>query len=283
MDAEDNTTEEPTLGLVPRKIQNVSDKQIAEDIENGQGYKFKRYTRLYGKRHTIRNVSFEHSTFESCYFNNCVFDSCNFTGCKFIGCNFHQTTFTGCSFKYAIFERCHIDDDILEREAPKEENLRLKFARSLRVNFQQIGDAKAVNKAISLELEATATYLKKSWLSNESYYQKKFPGWRRIFQFFKWLEFALLDVIWGNGESSPKLLRTIVFIHFLITIGDTLAFKNPWNLHDYLDNLLRASGIFFGIISPKEYSTGVLSLIAAIRLICFAFLTAILVKRFGRR
>lgn len=263
----------------------VTDFYVSEDVHNERkAFAFKIYVRLNAKKETtIRNVSFQHSIFDGGYFNNCVFDSCDFTGCRFIGCNFHLTAFTGCKFDYAVFERCQIDDDILEREAPREENLKMRFARSLRMNFQQIGDAKAVNRAISQELEATSSYLKKSWSSSEKYYRDKYPGWKKLPQFVKWLEFRVLDAVWGNGENTLKLLRTIVVIHLLIAVYDTYNFGNVWDVRDYLASFVASPGVFFGITYPHTYSIWFSSAIAATRLIGFAFLTAILVKRFGRR
>ncbi|MBS0041246.1 pentapeptide repeat-containing protein [Shewanella sp. M16] len=262
----------------------VSDHYISVSLKNNPNqYAFKIYIRLNAKKMRFENISFQHCIFESCYFNNCVFDSCDFTGCKFIGSNLHQSAFSGCKFEYATFERCQLDDDILVGEAPKEENLKMRFARSLRMNFQQIGDAKAVNKAISLELDATEKYLKKSWSSSENYYKNKYVGWKKIVQFIKWLEFKALDMIWGNGENIFKLLRTIIIVHLIIAIYDTSAFGDQWNLRDYLNSLIASPGVFFGIGSPHQYPIWFSSSVAAMRLIGFAFLTAILVKRFGRR
>lgn len=270
------------LALGNRKV--IADYYIQKSIQDEpKAFAFKVYLRLNAKKQSFRNVSFQHSIFDACYFNHCVFDSCDFTGCRFIGCNLHQSAFTNCTFDYATFERTQIDDDILFREAPSKENLKLRFARSLRMNFQQIGDAKSVNKAISLELSATAVYLKKSWLSEEDYYQKKYSGWRRFPQFLKWIEFKILDFIWGNGENTLKLLRTIAITHLLIAIYDTSQFGNPWDLKSYLNSLLNSPGIWFGITAPHQYPIWFTSTVSATRLLGFAFLTAILVKRFGRR
>lgn len=275
----------PHKALMKGNREVITDFYVGEDVQNERkAFAFKIYVRLNAKKETtIRNVSFQHSIFDGGYFNNCVFDSCDFTGCRFIGCNFHLTAFTGCKFDYAVFERCQIDDDILEREAPREENLKMRFARSLRMNFQQIGDAKAVNRAISQELEATSSYLKKSWSSSETYYREKYPGWKKLPQFMKWLEFRVLDAIWGNGENTLKLLRTIIVIHLMIAIYDTYKFGNAWDVRDYLTSFAASPGVFFGITYPHTYPVWFSSAIAATRLIGFAFLTAILVKRFGRR
>ena len=75
--------------------------------------------------------------------------------------------FTGCKFDYSIFERTLIDADLLDTECPGQENLKMRFARTLRMNFQQVGDAKAANRAIKVELQATMAHLHKAWRSTE--------------------------------------------------------------------------------------------------------------------
>lgn len=161
--------------------------------------------------------------------------------------------------------------------------LKMRFARSLRMNFQQIGDAKAVNRAISQELEATSRYLKKSWSSKEDYYQRKYSGWKRLPQFFKWLEFRALDVVWGNGESIWKLLRALFAVHVLIAFNDTYQYGHPLDLSSYVSSFYNSPAVFFGVLTPVNYPLWYSSGIVATRLVGLAFLTAILVKRFGRR
>ncbi|WP_422138328.1 pentapeptide repeat-containing protein [Endozoicomonas sp. ALC020] len=263
----------------------ITDFYVSTDITSEeQAFKYHVFVRLNAKKITFKNVSFMHCIFEHCYLNNCVFDSCDFTGCKFIASNFHQSAFSGCSFKYATFERTHLDDDILLSEAPQEENLKMHFARSLRMNYQQIGDAKAVNKAINVELEATSIYLKKSWQSKETYYTKKYPGIKNnLIQFIKWSEFSILNFIWGNGESVIKFIRFLALIILSIGIYDAVNSSNPHNLKEYWSSFLNAPSIFLGVSLPENYSNGVLTLIAGAKLISFALLTTLLIKRFSRR
>ena len=150
----------------------ITDFYVPKDIvDEPDDFRYKIFERLNAIKITFKNVSFLHCVFDGCYFNNCVFDTCDFTGCKFTGSNFHQTAFRGCDFRFTLFEHSQLDDDIVISEAPREENLRMHFARSLRMNYQQIGDAKAVNKAIKVELNATSIYLYKSWRSGETYYK----------------------------------------------------------------------------------------------------------------
>jgi hypothetical protein len=263
----------------------ITDYYVPKDVEDEQAsLKFKVFIRLNAKKITFRNVSFLHCIFDTCYLNNCVFDSCDFTGCKFIGSNFHQTAFKGCDFIFATFERCQIDDDILISEAPREENLRMHFARSLRANYQQVGDAKAVNKAINVELEATSKYLYKSWKSKQTYYKEKYSGFlKSSIQFLRWIEFWVLHFIWGNGESILKFARTIVITLLMISIYDTFTNGNPLDLSEYWVNFLKAPSVFLGVSSPSNFSTGALSIITGIKFISIALLTTLLVKRFSRR
>ena len=263
----------------------VTDYYVPNNLnDDKKNLQFKIFIRLNAKNITFKNVSFMHCIFEGCYINNCVFDGCNFTGCRFIGSNFHQTTFAGCDFRYATFERTFIDHEILESEAPREENLRMHFARSLRMNYQQLGDAKSSNKAINIELGATSAYLYKSWKSKETYYKRKYGGvLKSSIQFLRWLEFWLLHAIWGNGESILKLVRSIAIVLVCIAVYDTAKNGSPSDLKQYWDNIFRAPAIFLGVLSPSYFSTGVLSIITGIKFVSFALLTTLLVKRFSRR
>lgn len=263
----------------------ITDYYVPNSIENQpESLRFKVFNRLNANNVTFKDVSFLHCVFDGCYIKNCVFDSCNFTGCRFVASNFHQTTFADCDFRYATFEKTHIDSEILDSEAPREENLRMHFSRSLRMNYQQLGDAKSVNKAISIELGATSAYLFKSWMSKETYYKQKYGGvLKRSIQLLLWIEFWFLQAIWGNGESILKLTRSLVFVLLFIAIYDTLMNGNALDLSQYWKNLGRAPAIFLGILSPTNFSIAALSIISGTRLVSFALFTTLLVKRFSRR
>jgi hypothetical protein len=269
-----------TLGN--RKV--ITDHYVPQSVaDDAVSFKFKVFIRLNANKITFKNVSFEHGVFDGCYFRNCVFDSCNFTGCRFIGSNLHQSSFPGSRFDYATFERCHIDSDILTAWTPREENLKMRFARSLRMNFQQVGDAKAVNEAITQELDATSRHLLESWLSEEEFYRKKYRGLQRIRQFMAWVEFWVLHFVWGNGESIAKLLRTILIAMVAIAVYDANATNGSATIVDYWESLKSAPAIFLGTISRSFHTTAAASMIVAARLIALSLLTALLVKRFGRR
>ena len=251
--------------------------------QHNQSYENCVFTRLVGKNIKFSNVSFKYTHFDGSYLRNCIFDSCDFTGVRFIASNFYGSKFSGCKFSYATFERTIIDTNILSTECPGEENLKLRFARSLRMNFQQIGDVDAVNKAILVELHATGMHLHKAWRSNESYYRKKYVGINRFQEFLKWINFKILDFIWGNGESFPKLIRTILVMLLVIALADLALYQGLRSWSDVGGSLSESPKIFFGITHPDIFNESFLTAINIIRLILFGFFMSIIIKRFNRR
>jgi hypothetical protein len=260
----------------------ATDKRFAADVSsvNLSNHLF---VRLVASKRRIVNVDFKYAIFETCYLRDCVFDSCDFTGCRFAGTNLNGSSFTGCKFDYVNFERTLIDNDVLETSCPSHENLKMRFARTLRMNYQQIGDAKSANKAISVELEATEIHLHKSWRSNESYYRRKYQSWNRVRVLLQWLEFKALDLIWGNGESPLKLLRTAIAVLLLISAIDAVAFRNANLVSSYVGAFVDAPATFLGTYSPPAYPKLYLAAIVFVRLVVFGFFMSIIIKRFNRR
>lgn len=256
------------------KIIQVSASYI--ELSNGV------YIRLtIGPKHIkLSHVNFKYSVFDSCYMKNTVFESCDFTGCRFIGSNLVGSSFNGCTFDYVIFERTFVDDDILQTQFYSydySENIQQKFARSLRVNYQQIGDVKSANKAIMIEIEATRKHL---WhLISSPFFLKKYPG---IFNFIKnlirFLTYEFLHLIWGNGESLKKLLFTTVFLLFIIT---TYLVHINEATSDIVINIKNSFSIFMGVSHSK--SDFVTALITATRLILFGMFMVVLLKKVNRR
>jgi len=258
------------------------DKVFTEDVSGGQ-FSNQLFIRLAAKGRRFTTVDFKYSIFDSCYLRNCVFDSCDFIGCRFVGTNLEGSAFSGCKFDYAIFEKTGVDNDILSHACPGHENLKMRFARTLRMNYQQLGDAKSVNKAIAVELLATEAHLHKAWSSTESYYRHKYQGYKRFQMFNEWIAFKMLDFLWGNGESALKLLRAVVIALCVISIVDAVGFRDPRLLESYTGAFAAAPQIFLGTISSAFYPRLCLTFITLFRLVAFGFLTAIIVKRFNRR
>lgn len=272
----------PANELVPSGKRKIEDNRFNTDVTDAS-FSNCVFVRLVAKQNRFVNVDFRYCTFDACYLRDCSFDSCNFTGCRFVSSNLHGSSFVGCNFEYASFEKTDIDNDVLSINCPERDNLKLRFARTLRVNYQQLGDAQSANKAVSVELEATASYLYKSWHSNESYYRKKYRGLKRFRQHLRWLNFKALDWLWGNGESPIKLGRAALVVLLAITFLDAITFRDAWSLRSYLSSFAASPQILFGVLTPSEYHPLYLTSIICIRLVIFGFFMAILVKRFNRR
>lgn len=129
------------------------DKKFETDVKDGK-FKNKLFICLVALNKKITKVNFSYSIFDTCYLRKCIFESCDFTGCRFIGTNLHEAKFSDCEFRYATFEKTLVDNYILDQECPEEENLKMRFARSLRMNYQSLGDAESANKAMRVELRA---------------------------------------------------------------------------------------------------------------------------------
>jgi pentapeptide repeat protein len=270
------------MTLVSNDREHLVDRKIDIDC-TGNNFVNKYFLRLVSKGKKFENVNFMYTIFEDCYLRNCVFDSCNFTGCKFKDVNFYGAKFEGCKFDYATFERTVVTDEILDECCPGWDNLKLKFARNLRTNFQELGDSKSANKAIKVELEAAEIHLKKSWKSNESYYRRKYQGINRVKKFLEWLNFKILDLIWGNGENTLKLTRNLLFILIAMAWVDVFAFGDSSKIINYTKALFKMPEIFLGVTSLKHYPSWYLTIISFTKLMTMGFFMSIILKRFNRR
>lgn len=241
------------------------------------------FIRGVAKGKKFEHVNFNYCIFDVCYFRNCVFTHCNFVGCRFTGTSFNGSKFICCDFRYAVFERTQVDVNSLVESAPDEENLRAKFFRSLRVNYQQQGDTESVNFVIRQELKATRKHLSKSWRSEEEYYRKKYQSLNRIGKFFEWLSFVILDWIWGNGESLKRLLLTVFIIFSCILFYLMSTASGDLTLKIFCENLKQTPLVFLGTKSIAGDNDGVFALIYFIRLVVFGLFMSLLVKKISRR
>lgn len=223
-----------------------TDYAVSHDLNDEKFLNFQFY-RLVATRKNFTNCDFSYSEFDAAYLRNCVFDSCNFTGCKFSNTNLRGSKFIGCKFDYVQFTHTLVEPEILDTGCPGQENLQQSFARTLRINYHQIGDSSAANKAIKIELNATSIHFYKAWRSRESYYRKKYTGLQRIKMFFEWLHFVALDLFWGNGESPLRLLRSLLLLIVLIALGDVYYVRDNHELASYTIAFLQAPEVLLGI------------------------------------
>ncbi|WP_269684790.1 pentapeptide repeat-containing protein [Flavobacterium lacustre] len=259
-------------------------------IENFQYINYL-FTRAVATDFIFRNIDFSKTIFDNCYLRDCLFINCKFEGAKFMNCNLQGSYFELCNFDYVTFEKTFVDDEIFEC-APKKDNLKYKFARSLKLNYASIGDYIKASKAVTIELEATKSHLKDSWLSGEEWYNLKYGGIkRRSEQFWKWFKVSALDFVWGNGESLWRLIRFNLLIFALLTFYHIVekSIKNTFQIINIF--IIKIPSNYFGITiidsNSKdyfEYYPAWLSLILVItRLICFGLLMSIIIKKYNRR
>lgn len=258
------------------------DQAIREDV-NDSDWSNLQLTRAVAMKKRFKGVKFSNTTFDNCYFRDSYFENCDFTGAKFLSTNLHGSKFRNCKFDYATFERTLIDRSVLADNSPLHENLRMRFARSLRMNYQQIGDAPSANFAIQVELRATEVHLLRSWLSSDDYYRKKYFGPDRFFQFVSWSAFKLLDFIWGNGEKISSLLRSVAIVLMGILFFEIYLAPTRMTSAELWATVIDAPQVFLGIKKPNHIPEGWLSLITIIRFIALGLFMTILVKRFNRR
>lgn len=242
----------------------------------------------------FKNIDFSKTIFENAYLRDCRFERCNFEGAKFTNCNLQGSYFEDCKFDYVIFEKTFVDDEIFEC-APKESNLKYKFARALKLNYASIGDYIKASKAVRIELEATKKHLYDTFTLNDDYHRNKYGGIRkRSEQFWKWIKVTLLDFIWGNGESLWRLIRFNLILFAILTIYDIFQNKIV-NALDIIEVfIVKVPSNYFGLkvlteenntfIDYFSYYPPLLSLILNVtRLICFGLLMSIIIKKYNRR
>lgn len=207
------------MNLDDKKKEKIEDKEFHEEIRD-QDFSRKDFVRVYAVKVTFINVNFKQSTFSSCYFRKCRFIQCDFTGSTFKETYLKGTNFIESPLKYVIFEKSPIEEGVLDTCLPSEENLARDLVRSLRVNFSQIGNYEAVNKAAAIEVQLTGQHLYNAAYSRQSYYRDKenYSGWARVVYGLRHAKWKFLDLLWGNGESFFRIISSGLFLVFLISL-----------------------------------------------------------------
>lgn len=241
------------------------------------------FLRLIAKDKMFTNVDFSFSFFDNCYMRNCKFEGCNFTGTKFKECNLNNSRFNNCKFEYAVFDKTFVEPDILDMNCPGHENLKLRFARTLRINYQQLGDARSANKAISVELAASEEHLKKAAFGNDRYYRDKYRGANRALAVWHFFEFKFFDYVWGNGENFIKLIRFLALMMLVILLSELCCFRTITSIPDILSTLYDVPAIFLGVKVGLDRPSLYVSSIALTRLLLMGLFLSVIIRRFSRR
>ena len=233
----------------------------------------------------FKNIDFSKTIFDNCYLKDCRFINCKFEGAKFSNSNLQGSYFRDCNFDYVIFEKTFVDYEIFEC-APKWDNLRFRFARSLKLNYASIGDYIKASKAVTVELQATLGHLRSSWSSGDPHYSIKFGGLeKRTKQLYKWTKVNFLDFIWGNGESLGRLIRFNFIVFFILSVIEVFTSESKFAFLEFLETLfVSIPSVYFGLkVENFEYSNYILLPLTVLRLVSFALLMSIITKKYNRR
>jgi hypothetical protein len=256
----------------------IEHKEIVSDVRNAD-LSIREFSRVFAVGVAFFDVSFKQCDFANCYFRNCRFIRCNFTGATIKESNFRGSQFEECDFRYTSWEKTILDENFLDICLPSEENLARDLARSLRVNFSQIGNYEGVNKAASIEVNLTGQHLYNAAYSRQSYYRGKYKGWSRISHVINHAWWKALDLLWGNGES---ILR-VALSGLVVVIIAALSLMRDHSSIIVSDALWLAFSGFWGIQGGTKLPDSYTVTLNIIRFIMFGLFMAILVKRLSRR
>jgi hypothetical protein len=266
------------MGIKDHRKEKLEDKEFDSDVT--ESFERKELVRLFAVGITFTGVVFKQAVLVNCYFRNCTFIRCDFTGTQIKDCNLKGSSFEACQFRYTSWEKTILDEDFLDRCLPPEENLARDLVRSLRVNFAQIGNYDAVNKAAAIEVALTGEHLYNAAYSRQGYYRSwpKYQGINRLRYVGQHLRWKALDLLWGNGES---ILRVLLSGAVAIGAAAALLVNLTTNLQ-YLDALSLCFLTFWGLATQPNPLALTVALTMC-RFVLFGLFMAIVVKRLSRR
>lgn len=256
----------------------IEHKEFREEVRSAD-LSVRRLSRVFAVGIAFFDVNFKQCDFANCYFRNCRFIRCNFTGATIKESNFKGSRFEECDFRYTSWEKTILDENFLDTCLPSEENLARDLARSLRVNFSQIGNYDAVNKAASIEVSLTGQHLYNAAYSRQAYYRGKYKGWSRISHALGHARWKALDLLWGNGESIVRVALSGVVVVSITALA--LMRGHPQLI--FSEALWSAFSGFWGIQGAMKLPDSYAVTLTIIRFILFGLFMAILVKRLSRR
>lgn len=256
----------------------IENKELRGEVRN-EDLSLRELSRVFAVGVAFFDVSFKQSDLSGCYFRNCRFVRCNFTGATIKDSNLRGSQFEGCDFRYTNWEKTALDGHFLDTCLPSEQNLARDLARSLRVNFSQIGNYDAVNKTASIEVGLTGQHLYNAAYSRQSYYRNKYKDWSRISHALAHAQWKALDLLWGNGESILRVMLS----GLAIVIVATLSLMHDHSQLIFSDALWTAFSGFWGISGGTQLPDSYAVVLTIIRFILFGLFMAILVKRLSRR
>lgn len=256
----------------------IEDKEFVTEVREAD-LSQQALRRVFAVKKTFIDVSFKQSEISQCYFRNCRFIRCDFTGASISRSNFRGSQYEECKFHYSSWEHSILDEEFLDNCLPSEENIARDLVRSLRVNFSQIGNYPAVNKAASIEVALTGRHLFHAAYSKQSYYRAKYKGWNRITYGIRHAKWKALDLLWGNGESLYRIAVCGLFT--IVAFTAILSWQYPQFSWPSSFGVVATAFLGSGTTPPVPGSYAVI--LTIVRFILFGLFIAILIKRLSRR
>lgn len=266
------------MELQEHKKDIIENKKFRGEVR-GEDLSTKELSRVFAVDVTFVDVSFKQCDFSRCYFRNCRFIRCDFTGANIKDSNLRGSQFEECNFRYTTWEKTFLDEHFLDTCLPSGENLARDLVRSLRVNFSQIGNYEAVNKAASIEVSLTGQHLYNAAYSRQSYYRAKYKGWSRVIHAVGHARWKALDLLWGNGESIVRVATTGLVV---IAVAALFLMRGDSQLL-FSDAIWSTSSHFWGVVGGPELPDSYAVALTIIRFVLLGLFMAILVKRLSRR
>jgi uncharacterized protein YjbI with pentapeptide repeats len=266
------------MDLRDHRKEKIEDKEFFSGLR-GINMSRKEFVRVYAVDQIFTDVVFEQCVFTSCYFRNCRFIRCRFTGATVKDSNFRGAQFEDCKFHYTTWEKTLLEDRFLDSCLPSEGNLARDLVRSLRTNFAQIGDYAAVNKAASIEVKLTGQHLYNAAYSRQAYYRSHYKGRARFIHALEHLRWKALDLLWGNGESIFKVIRSAIAV---VLVTSYLYMRDATGL-SFRDALFETIGHFWGVQYHTPMPAMYAVFLTATRFVVVGLFMAILIKRLSRR
>jgi hypothetical protein len=177
-----------------------------ESIENVK-LKFSSLVRLAMKGAKVKNGDFLQCVFDEVYARHALFENVNFSGSYFKNCNFSNSTFYHCDLSFCKFEKCDLPYKSIMSCLPSEPNIRRELARSLKVNYQGLGNKKIADIFLDIEIEANEQELMAIFKSSETYYKQRYDWGQRFSSLFEWGWLKAAGLVWGYGH---RILRLII-------------------------------------------------------------------------
>jgi hypothetical protein len=256
----------------------IEDKEFVSEVSE-ENLSQHALIRVFAVKKTFVAVNFKQSEISQCYFRNCRFIRCDFTGASISRSNFRGSQYEDCKFQYSTWEHTILDEEFLDNCLPSEENLARDLVRSLRVNFSQIGNYPAVNKAASIEVSLTGLHLFNAAYSKQSYYRAKYKGWNRFVHGVNHAKWKALDLLWGNGESLSRIIVCGLFA--IVTCAALLSWQ--YSQFSWPASFGIVATAFWGSSTTPPLPNNYYAVLTAARFILFGLFMAILIKRISRR